>query len=220
MDTTRLGQIIQWRTVPQTVLRLWKNGSRHHLHHRLEFRGGLPAGSWGPSWTWLYASLSKGHREANIRATNPPLPPELKWWTGALQWSASASLTLSPVPQSSLTPTPWLMASCRGRRYQCRGRERRGEDHGHRWHREHTRRYGGGQRNWRTSGDEGLAGRFVPRAAKSPQRKTSPSSTLSGRHCLYPGDRLSPEALDQPKPLSLIPGTISYAWLTLCSDIQ
>lgn len=72
----------------------------------------------------------------------------------------------------------------------------------------------------RTSGDEGLAGRFVPRAAKSPQRKTSPSSTLSGRHCLYPGDRLSPEALDQPKPLSLIPGTISYAWLTLCSDIQ
>lgn len=148
MDTTRLGQIIQWRTVPQTVLRLWKNGSRHHLHHRLEFRGGLPAGSWGPSWTWLYASLSKGHREANIRATNPPLPPELKRWTGALQWSASAYLTLSPVPQSSLTPTPWLMASCRGRRYQCRGRERRGEDHGHRWHREHTRRYGGGQRNW------------------------------------------------------------------------
>lgn len=72
----------------------------------------------------------------------------------------------------------------------------------------------------RTSGDEGLAGRFVPRAAKFPQRKTSPSSTLSGRHCLYPGDRLSPEALDQPKPLSLIPGTISYAWLTLCSDIQ
>lgn len=137
MDTTRLGQIIQWRTVPQTVLRLWKNGSRHHLHHRLEFRGGLPAGSWGPSWTWLYASLSKGHREANIRATNPPLPPELKWWTGALQWSASASLTLS-VPQSSLTPTPWLMASCRGRRYQCRGRERRGEDHGHMSPRTHT----------------------------------------------------------------------------------
>lgn len=56
-------------------------------------------------------------------------------------------------------------------------------------------------------------------------------SFLNGKHHLhllyqggivsiYPADRLSPEALDQPKPLSLIPGTISYAWLTLCSDIQ
>lgn len=35
----------------------------------------------------------------------------------------------------------------------------------------------------RTSGDEGLAGRFVPRAANFPQRKISPSP-LTGRHCL------------------------------------
>lgn len=67
---------------------------------------------------------------------------------GGLVLCSDPPLPLSPVPQSSLTPTLWLMASYRGRRYQCRGRERRGEDHGHRWHREHTRRYGGGQRNW------------------------------------------------------------------------
>lgn len=79
------------------------------------------------------------------RLTPPPPRAQMVDWCSAV---IRLSNSLSPVPQSSLTPTPWLMASYRGRRYQCRGRERRGEDHGHRWHREHTRRYGDGQRHW------------------------------------------------------------------------
>lgn len=138
MDTTRLGQIIQWRTVPQTVLRLWKNGSRHHLHHRLEFRGGLRE----LGCTLLFPRDIVKQIYGRLTLPSPQSS------NGGLVLCSDPPLPLSPVPQSSLTPTPWLMASCRGRRYQCRGRERRGEDHGHRWHREHTRRYGGGQRNW------------------------------------------------------------------------
>lgn len=133
-----------------------KECARHHLHHRLEFPGRIPR----PSSLFRAAMVDWCSAMMRLCLSNS-LSPCFQSFPTPTPWLISPSQRTHPATAGPpLSTVLWGRHSAlieggigwRGRaggscqrsayggrrRDQCRGRKRRREDHGHRWHRSHT----------------------------------------------------------------------------------